>query len=159
MIPRVLYSLYTFRSKRGGTHIKDVNPNHIDATFVISSCDWIISELLRLYHTDDINAIQNLINYIVERKVPIIEEFGDNIRILHTELSVADKILIILYKKHPNYVLTKDLKKSIKTKSPNHVTTVLNQLDNDAKIFRKEQENIITLKGIKYVEKTLPKEI
>jgi hypothetical protein len=158
-IPRVLRATYDIRSKRGVAHIGEISPNLMDATFVVSACDWIMAEFIRLYHTDDSNEAQRAINSIVERKVPIIEEFGDDLKVLTTNLPVADKILLILYKRYPNYVLTSDLKNWIKTKSPSHVTTVLSQLDNDAKVHRKGKENIITRKGIEYTEKNLPKEI
>jgi hypothetical protein len=158
-IPRILRATYDIRSKRGVAHIGDINPNLMDATFVISACDWILAEFIRLYHTGDPNEAQTIIDSIVERKIPIIEEFGDNLKVLNPALSVADKILIILYKKHPNYVSTSDLKKWIKTKSPAHITTVLRQLDDDAKVHRKGKKNIITRKGIEYVEKNLSKKI
>jgi len=152
IIPRVLYSLYTFRSKRGGAHIKEVNPNHIDATYIISACDWIIAEFIRLYHTNEEKEIEKIINSIVDRKVPILEEFGEDFKILEPSLSVSDKILIILYKKHPNSVLTDELKKWIKTKTPTHINTALKRLDDNGYIYRKNKENTITRKGIAYIE-------
>jgi len=158
-IPRTLRATYDIRSKRGVAHIGEINPNLMDATFVVSACDWIMAEFIRLYHTGDSNEAQKIIDSIIERKVPIIEEFGDDLKVLTPNLPVADKILVILYEKHPNYVSTSDLKKWIKTKSPSHITTVLRQLDNDAKVHRKGKENIITLKGIEYVERNLPKGI
>lgn len=159
LIPRILKSIYDIRSKRGVAHVREVNPNLMDATFVVSACDWIMAEFVRLYYTTNPTAAQKIINSIVERKVPIIEEFGGDIKILNPNLTVADKILLILYKKHPDYVLTSDLKKWIKTKSPTHITNVLRQLDIDANIHRKEKENIITRKGIDYVEKKLSTEL
>lgn len=158
-IPRILRATYDIRSKRGVAHIGEINPNLMDATFVVSACDWIMAEFLRLYHTDDSNEAQRIINSIVERKVPIIEEFDDDLKVLTPDLPVADKILLILYKKYPNYISTSDLKTWIKTKSPSHITTVLRKLDDDAKIYRRGKENIITRKGIEYVEKNLKKEI
>lgn len=158
-IPRIIRVTYDIRSKRGVAHIGDINPNLMDATFVVSTCDWIIGEFVRLYHTGDSNEAQRIIDSIVERKVPIIEEFDDDLKVLTPNLPVADKILLILYKKHPNYVSTNDLKNWIKTKSPTHIPTVLRQLDGDAKVHRKGKENIITRKGIEYVGKNLPKEI
>jgi hypothetical protein len=158
-IPRILRATYDIRNKRGVAHIGEVNPNLMDATFVVSACDWIMAEFLRLYHTDDSNEAQRIINSIVERKVPIIEEFGDELKVLTPNLHVTDKILLILYKKHPNYVSTSDLKTWIKTKSASHITTVLRKLDNDAKVYRRGKENIITRKGIEHVEKNLTKEI
>ena len=131
----------------------------MDATFVVSACDWIMAEFIRLYHTNDSNEAQRTVDSIVERKVPIIEEFGDDLRVLASDLSVADQILVILYKKHPNYVLTSDLKNWIKTRSPSYITTALMRLDHQVKIYRKGNENIITRRGIKYVEESLPKEV
>jgi len=158
-IPRIIRATYDVRSKRGVAHIGDINPNLMDATFVISACDWILAEFIRLYHTSDPNEAQTIIDSIVERKIPIIEEFGDNLKVLNPALSVADKILIILYKKRPNYVSTINLKQWIKTKSPSHITTALRQLDDAALVYRNEENNTITQKGIEYVEKNFTKEI
>lgn len=152
MIPRVLYSLYTFRSKRGGAHIKEVNPNHIDAAYVVSSCDWIVAELIRLYHTDKEKEIEKIINSIVDRRVPILQEFGEDLKILDSSLSVPDKILIILYHRHPNSVSTDELKKWIKTKYSTHISTALKRLDDNGFVFRKNKENTLTRKGVAYVE-------
>ena len=152
IIPRVLYSLYTFRSKRGGAHIKGVNPNHIDATYVISACDWVMAELIRLYHTNEEKEIQKLINSIVDRRVSILEEFGEDLKILDPSLSVPDRILIILYKKHPNSVSTDELKKWVKTKTSTHINTALKRLDDNGFVYRQNKENTITRKGIAYVE-------
>lgn len=158
-IPKVLKIIYDIRSKRGVTHVSEINPNVMDATFVVSACDWILAEFIRLYYSDNPKVAQKIINSIVERKVPIIEEFEGDIKVLNPKLSIADKILLVLYKKYPEYVSTSDLKKWIKTKSPTHITTVLRQLDNDAKIYHRGKENIITKRGISYVEKELSTEI
>jgi len=159
IIPRVLYSLYTFRSKRGGAHIKEVNPDHIDATYVTSACDWIIAELIRLYHSDEEKEIERMINSIVDKGVPILQEFGEDLKILDPSLSVPDKILIILYKKHPNSVSIDELKKWIRTKSPTHINTALKRLDDNGFIYRRNKENTITTKGITYVEDKFKKKL
>jgi hypothetical protein len=158
-IPRILRAIYDIRSKRGIAHIGNINPNLMDATFVVSACDWILAEFIRLYHTGDPNEAQRIIDSIVEKKIPIIEEFGDNLKVLNPALPVPRKILLILYKKYPNYVSTSNLKQWIKTKSPYHITTALRQLDNAALVHRNGENNTITQKGIKYVEKIFTKEI
>jgi len=156
-MPRILRVIHDIRSRRGVAHLGEINPNVMDATFVVSACDWIMAEFIRLYHTGDLNEARRIIDSIPQRRTPIVEEFGDELRVLTPGLSVADKILLVLYKKHPNYVATSDLKSWIKTRSPSHVTTVLGQLDASAKIFRKGNQSIITRLGIKYVEENLPK--
>ncbi|PNR87542.1 hypothetical protein X925_08895 [Petrotoga sp. 9T1HF07.CasAA.8.2] len=158
-IPRILRATYDIRSKRGVAHIGEITPNLMDATFVVSACDWIMAEFVRLYYSTDPTEAQKIISSIVERRVPIIEEFGGDIKVLSPNLTVPDKILVILYKKYPDYVSTSDLKKWIKTKSPSHITTVLSRLDNNANIHRKKKENIITRKGIDYVEKKLLRDL
>ncbi|WP_156967418.1 hypothetical protein [Geoglobus ahangari] len=155
LIPRVLYSLYTFRSKRGGAHIKGINPNHIDATYVVSACDWIVAELIRLYHTGDEKEVWDLINSLVDKKVPVLEEFGEDIKILDTSLLVPDKILLILYRKYPQYVSKKDLKRWVPTKSPSHIPTTLKNLDKRGLIYVKRDLVKLTIKGIKHVEDNL----
>ncbi len=157
MIPRILYSLYTFRSKRGGAHVKDINPNHIDASYVVSTCDWIMAELVRLYHTKNEKEIQSIIDSMVDKKVPILEEFGNDIKILNPSISIPDQILIILYKKHPNPVSTNELKRWIKTTT--YINTVLKRLDDKGFVYRKNKENIITRKGIAYVENKFKEEL
>ncbi|MDL1957644.1 MAG: hypothetical protein LWW95_11470 [Candidatus Desulfofervidus auxilii] len=152
IIPRVLYPLYTFRSKRGGAHIKGVNPDHIDATYIISACDWVMAELIRLYYTNEEKEIQKIINSIVDRRVPILEEFGEDLKILDPSLSVPDRILIILYKKHPNSVSTDELKRWVKTKTPTYINTALKKLDDNGFVYRQNKENTITRKEIAYVE-------
>lgn len=83
----------------------------MDATFVVSTCNWIMTEFVRLYYTTDPTEVQKIISSIVERRVPIIEEFGGDIKVLSPNLTIPDKILVILYKKYPDYVSTSDLKK------------------------------------------------
>ncbi len=158
-IPRTLRVIYDIRNKREVAHIGEMNPNLMDATFVVSASDWIMAEFIRLYFTDEPNVVQKIIESIVEKKVPIIEKFDNDLKVLNPNLSVADKILLILYKKHPNYVSTNNLKNWIKPKSSAHITTVLRQLDNDTKVYRKGKENILTRKGIEYIEKKLPKNV
>ena len=88
-IPRVLRAIYDIRSKRGVAHIGELRPNLMDATFAVSACDWITAEFIRLYHTDDSNEAQKTIDSIVERKVSIIEEFGEDLKVLTPNLPVA----------------------------------------------------------------------
>ena len=157
-IPRVLKIVYDIRSKRGVTHASEMNPNFMDAAFVVAACDWVLAEFIRMFYTKDPDDAQKIISRITERKVPIIEEFDGDLKVLYPSLSVSDKILLILYKRYPNYVSTNSLRRWIKTKSSTHIPTVLRRLEDDARIHRKGKESIITKKGILYVEKRLIKQ-
>ena len=51
LIPRALPALYDIRNNRGVGHAgEDVNSNHMDATLVLSMCNWIMAELVRVFH-------------------------------------------------------------------------------------------------------------
>jgi hypothetical protein len=51
LIPRILPALYEVRNNRGVGHVGgDVDPNHMDATLVVSICNWIMAELIRVLH-------------------------------------------------------------------------------------------------------------
>jgi hypothetical protein len=97
-IPRVLIALYEIRNNRGVGHVGgDVNPNHMDATFVHSASRWVVAELIRLFHSVDTTAATQLVDALVERVVPGIWTIGSVRRVLATELSMKEKTLLLLY--------------------------------------------------------------
>ena len=156
-IPRILRSVYDIRSKRGVAHIAEVNPNLVDATYVVSACDWILAELIRLYVADEPSTAQEVIRSIVEKKVPVIEEFGDDIVILDTTLSVANRAMLVLYRKYPSFVSIYDLWKWTKTSSRNYLSSAMHKLMTDARVYRRGEDYILTIKGIAFVEGILAK--
>ena len=73
LIPRTLPSLYEVRNNRGVGHVGgDVDSNHMDATFVVSASNWILAELVRVFHNLSIEEAQQLVDAIAERRVPLI---------------------------------------------------------------------------------------
>jgi hypothetical protein len=97
LIPRLLPALFEVRNNRGVGHAGgDVDPNHMDATFVMSSCNWIMAELLRVYHAIPIKKAQEIVDQLVERRIPLIWE-GENIRrVLDPNMPVKSQILLLL---------------------------------------------------------------
>lgn len=74
LIPRIASSLiYDPRSKRAAVHVKEINPDYMDANLVLSSCSWVLAEFVRLYHTSNPQKIVEIVNELVQRKVPFIE--------------------------------------------------------------------------------------
>ena len=97
-IPRALLAIYGIRSRRGVAHVGgDVNPNLSDSTFVIATCNWIMTELIRLYYTSSLEEAQKIVDSIAERKAPVIQDFNGYLKVLNPDLSVPNKILILLY--------------------------------------------------------------
>lgn len=99
IIPRLLYSLYAIRNKRGMIHTSHINPNYMDATLLINNVKWILSELVRLSSNIDFDKSNELINSIMSKENNIIWEVNGKIRILNTKIDTQNKILCLLYYK------------------------------------------------------------
>jgi hypothetical protein len=97
-IPRALLSVYDVRNGRGVGHPSgDVDPNLADATYVATTADWVLAELVRVYHGLPIDQAQALVDGIVERKIPLVQMFGDFPKVLRRDLSNPARALVLLY--------------------------------------------------------------
>jgi hypothetical protein len=99
-IPRSLRSVYDVRNKRDVAHLADgIDPNLQDATMVISVIDWVLAELVRLYHVVSPNEAQKIVTNIVTKAVPIIQDFNGFLKLLKPNLAVSDHCLVLLYQR------------------------------------------------------------
>lgn len=155
-IPRALWVIYNFRNKRNVGHITDqIDTNLCDATLVTSICDWVLAELIRLNYNCSPAEAQNIVNDLVKRKVPLIEDFDDFPKILNPKLSVPKKILVILYEKGGGGATKENLNTWIKT-SKNNLNVALNDLENNRALIHKDGASyLITKRGIQFVEKEI----
>lgn len=97
LIPRMLPALYEIRNNRGVGHAGgDVDPNHMDATAVLSMTSWIMAELVRVVHKLRIDEAQNVVDSLTERRVPLVWQVGEIKRVLNPNLSLKDQILLLL---------------------------------------------------------------
>jgi hypothetical protein len=98
-IPRVLLGIYEVRNNRGVGHVGgDVDANEMDARFVLHACQWVMAELVRVFHGVDIETATNTVATLSERVVPVVWDVGGKSRVLDTSLSAKEKTLILLYK-------------------------------------------------------------
>jgi len=96
LIPRLLPALFEVRNNRGVGHAGgDVDPNHMDAVFVMSSCSWIMAELVRVFHGVSTAEAQRIVDGLVERRVPLLWIGEDMRRILNPEMSLRDQVLLL----------------------------------------------------------------
>ena len=97
LIPNIAQSMiYQPRSKLGSVHQKPITPDFIDAKLTVGACDWIIAELLRLYHTRDSQKVNELIKNVVKDYVPVIQNIGDE-TFVNAKVNCEEEILIRLY--------------------------------------------------------------
>jgi hypothetical protein len=95
-IPRVLQGIYEIRNNRNGPHLGAIDVNKMDATLVVHDMDWVLAELVRLYHNIGPNEAQALVDDLVAKEIPAMQIFDGFPRILK-DLTQADHLLVLLY--------------------------------------------------------------
>jgi len=109
VVPRALNFLYTMRNKRGIGHVGgDVEANAIDSATLARLADWIVCELIRVYHGLSLEEAQDLVDNLALRQLPDIWEVGGKRRVL-LGLSASDQVLLLLYSDPSSFVLAEDL--------------------------------------------------
>ena len=97
-IPRALFSIYAIRNKRDAAHLGDgISANLQDSTYVIAVLDWVLAELVRIHHSVSADQAQTIIDNLVTREVPVIEEI-DGQPVCLSNLAVSDRVLVFLYR-------------------------------------------------------------
>jgi hypothetical protein len=92
-IPRVLLGLYEIRNNRGVGHVGgDVNANHMDATYVLHATQWVMAELVRLFHNTDVEVAARVVSALTDRTLPMIWEVGGTRRVLDID-AITDRTL------------------------------------------------------------------
>lgn len=96
-LPRALRVIYDIRNKRDAAHLNDsIDPNLQDASIVVSILDWSLAELVRLHHNVSAADAQQIIDSLVRREVPMIQEFNGQPRILK-KLGHKEHVIVLLY--------------------------------------------------------------
>lgn len=109
-IPRALIVIYTLRNKRGIGHVGgDVDANAIDASTIIKIADWILAELIRVYHTLSFEEAQAVVDSLNTKTIPVIWEINQKKRILKKGLSYKEQVLLLTYSDTENAVAIEDL--------------------------------------------------
>lgn len=97
LIPRLLPALYEIRNNRGVGHTGgDVDPNHMDAIAVVNMANWVMAELVRVFHALSTAEAQEVVDSLIERRIPIVWEKGGVRRVLDPSLQLGDQILLLL---------------------------------------------------------------
>ena len=75
----------------------DVDPNYMDAAFVVMSCSWVMGELIRVFHNVNIEEAQLLVDSLAQRRIPLIWEGHDTRRVLQPNLKIQSQTVTIGY--------------------------------------------------------------
>lgn len=158
-IPRVLVSLYEIRNRRGVGHVGgDVDANHMDAEFVLAAAKWVVAELVRLFHSTDIQTATDVVDALMDRTMPIIWEVDGIKRVLDTKLPLADQTALLLYA-DPSPTSEKDLANFLEQDRLANYRRVLDRLHKARMVEWNKATGVVTLSplGRKDVEDRLLK--
>jgi hypothetical protein len=94
----MLVAVYEVRNNRGVGHVGgDVDANHMVATCVLHVCQWVMAELVRLFHNVSVQEATQAIDSLVERVAPEVWAVNGKLRILDTAFSAKEKTFLLLY--------------------------------------------------------------
>lgn len=158
-IPRMIVALYEIRNNRNVGHVgADVDPNHMDATVVISMCQWIMAELVRVFHSVTTEQATAAVDSIVERNLPLLWHVNGKTRILAQGLNARDKMLLLLYGS-PQSLPVSHIVKSIEYSNATQFKTKVAAPAHKARLIDFDMSTwMLTISplGIRHVEENLP---
>lgn len=161
LVPRLVRVILDVRNKRDVAHVGgEVNPNYSDSLLVMHATDWILTEIIRHFHSCHIDEAQRIVNTVNDVRIPVVTEVNGFVRVQNTDLDTKNKVLVVLYYKRPLQVVDTDLRKWLKYGNASRFRgDILRRLDDEALIHYENGKCLLLDKGVLYVEKNIPLEL
>jgi hypothetical protein len=116
--------------------------------------DWVLAEFVRLYHTVPPNEAQAIVESIVTRRAPVVQDFAGFLKVLNPELLAGDYLLVLLYQCGKGGAKYSDLEAWAKPRMRPNLKSTLDRLVHDrAYVHCDGGSYFITLSGIREVER------
>jgi hypothetical protein len=98
-IPRACRFAYEIASNRGARHDADeIDANEMDATAVLSSCSWILSEMVRFSQKGlDLAEAKAVVDGLIKRRFPLSEEIDGRVYVNLGDSATEVAVLILLH--------------------------------------------------------------
>ncbi len=153
-IPRALRVVYDVRNSRDAAHLADgIDQNLQDASLVIGNIDWVLAEFVRLYHGTSPNEAQRIIEALVVRRAPIVQDFDGFLKVLNPKLKVTEFVLVLLYERGTAGAIYEELEGWVRPPMRANLRRTLNKMTNDqAYLHDAGARFMITKLGIQTVE-------
>jgi hypothetical protein len=153
-IPRVIRVIYDIRNGRDAAHLADdIDPNLQDATLVISNIDWALAEFVRLYHDVKADEAQRIVDGLVVRAVPAVQDFDGFLKVLNPNLKASPFVLLLLYERGSSGASFSDLEAWVRPTMRSNLRATLRRLVDDSALVHDDGERFyITALGIKEAE-------
>jgi hypothetical protein len=156
VMPRALVFVYTVRNKRGIGHVGgDVHANRIDAMTIGRVCDWVICELVRVFHGMSLEEAQDIVDALALRNAPEVWHVGGKRRVLKSSLDYKQKVLLLCHQSPESAILVEDLFDWVEYSNlSTFKQKVLKALHNDRLIEYDQESEAVTISplGVREVE-------
>lgn len=131
-IPRALRLVYDIRNQRDAAHLADgIDPNLQDATLVAATLDWVLAELIRIYHNIPADDAQRIVEDLVTRIVPVIQDFNGFQKVLNPSLRVSEHCLVLLYNRGGQGATFEELRSWVRPAMRGNLQRTLIRLTNE----------------------------
>jgi len=160
LIPRILPALYEIRNNRSVGHVGgDVDPNHMDSVAVLSMCNWVMAELVRVFHGLTVAEAQKVVDLLAEVRIPVIWSDGNVKRVLRPKLKLKEQLLLLVAASVPD-VSSKELLAWIEHDNPGYVMRTIRTLHSERLLeFTESTDKVKILPpGAKFVMDLVRKE-
>jgi hypothetical protein len=125
---RIIRSIYKFRSDRGAVHIDpSYTANHLDSKLVLENCRWVMSEILRIFWTNDRSKVASLIRDLIEFDQIIIGDYDGTLLVHNSGCTAGEEILLLLHHVGNKGLSRKDLGSYVRKSAPS-ITNSLKDL-------------------------------
>ncbi len=153
-IPRALRVVYDVRNSRDAAHLADgIDPNLQDATLVVGVLDWVLAELVRLHHNVTADEAQAMVEDLVTRQAPVVQDFDGFLKVLRADLTASPRCLVLLYQRGAQGATYEELSKWVKPKMRRHLRRTLKILvDEKSWVHQMGNQYMITRTGQQEVE-------
>lgn len=156
-LPRALRTIYDFRNKRDVAHLgTGVSPNFADSSLVVAVCGWVLAELVRLTLNCPAAEAQLIVDSLADRRIPLVWQQGDIIRVLDPTLGFRERTLAVLYHLDPQQPSDKQLFDAVEYSSlSKYRANILEPLHEHAFIDYRARRIILLPPGKRIVEREI----
>jgi hypothetical protein len=158
-IPRTLRLIYDIRSKRDAAHLgDDIDPNEQDATLVVRNMEWVLGELVRLFHDVPPEEAHAIIENLVSKEIPLVQVFDGCPRVLR-QLKASDHVLVLLYWRGAEGASFRELECWVRSPMRKNLKRTLSNLNNDNLVHHEANRYYVTRLGEHRVEQNVVLEV
>lgn len=123
-LARVARASYTMRNKRSIAHKGEVDPNIYDLRFLLSTSQWILSELVRQILSSDMKTASKIIEAIQIPVSPIVEDFGERRLVLKVG-TTEEELTTLLFHYFPEYISISQIHIDMNRRAKSTVSNVI----------------------------------